>query len=96
MPDGAMAKDGVVTVEGKTYLFDDEGHMMSLPQGWSFVEGAWHYGMSNGTVKTGWLNEHGTWYYLDPKTGAMAQGWAQVDSTWYYLSLIHISEPTRL
>lgn len=85
-PDGAMAKDGVVTVDGKTYLFDGEGHMMSLPQGWSFAEGAWRYGVSDGTVKTGWLNEHGTWYYLDPKTGAMAQGWAQVDSAWYYFA----------
>lgn len=84
--DASMAKNEGVTIDGKTYLFDGEGHMMSLPQGWSFAEGAWRYGVSDGTVKTGWLNEHGTWYYLDPKTGAMAQGWAQVDSAWYYFA----------
>ena len=34
-------------------------------------------------MQTGWLNDHGTWYYLK-SSGAMATGWERVNGTWYY------------
>ena len=34
-------------------------------------------------MKTGWLKQGGSWYYLD-NSGAMKTGWFQVDGKWYY------------
>ena len=34
-------------------------------------------------MKTGWLKQGGTWYYLDG-SGAMKTGWFKVDGKWYY------------
>ena len=33
-------------------------------------------------MKTGWLKQGGSWYYLDG-SGAMKTGWFQVDGKWY-------------
>ncbi|CAI3192164.1 hypothetical protein CNEO2_1030010 [Clostridium neonatale] len=35
-------------------------------------------------MKTGWLNDNGTWYYLQ-SNGAMKTGWLNDNGTWYYL-----------
>ena len=35
-------------------------------------------------METGWLQDGGTWYYLN-SSGAMETGWAKVGGTWYYL-----------
>lgn len=48
--------------------------------------GVWNYINADGTKATGWLNLNGTWYYLDPATGAMKTGWVNVNGTWYYLN----------
>lgn len=40
----------------------------------------------NGMIMTGWFNDGGKWYYLDPKTTYMRTGWIQDGGTdWYYL-----------
>ena len=36
-------------------------------------------------MKTGWLNDNGTWYYLQ-SNGAMKTGWLNDNGTWYYLN----------
>ena len=40
---------------------------------------SWYYYSEQGIMKTGWLNEKGSWYYLDVKTdaaeGLMRYGW---------------------
>ena len=36
-------------------------------------------------MRTGWLNDNGTWYYLR-SSGEMAKGWYMVGSKWYYSS----------
>ena len=46
--------------------------------------GRWYYYQS-GTLAKGWKSVSGTWYYLDPNTGAMQTGWKKVASRWYYL-----------
>ena len=51
-------------------------------QGWYWDGKAWFYGKGATTVK-GWLNDNGTWYYLDPTTGAMKTGWQKIDNVWY-------------
>lgn len=35
-------------------------------------------------MKTGWLNQGGTWYYLAPGSGVMQTGWYWVGSKCYY------------
>ena len=47
-----------------------------MQTGWTFVDGHWNYFASSGAMKTGWVKDQETWYYLD-KDGIM-------------LSLIHI------
>lgn len=37
-------------------------------------------------MKTGWLREGSSWYYLDPSSGAMRVGWLRDGDSWYYLS----------
>ena len=37
------------------------------------------------TASDGWIQWNGTWYYLDPKSGAMQTGWKYVNGEWYYL-----------
>ena len=34
-------------------------------------------------MQTGWLNDDGTWYYLQ-ESGRRAYGWINLDA-WYYL-----------
>ena len=35
-------------------------------------------------MQTGWLQDGGTWYYLN-SSGAMETGWLQDGGKWYYL-----------
>ena len=37
-------------------------------------------------MATAWLKDGGSWYYLDPSSGAMATGWLQISGTWYHFS----------
>lgn len=36
-------------------------------------------------MQTGWLNDNGTWYYLQA-SGAMKTGWLNDNGTWYFLN----------
>ena len=33
---------------------------------------------------TGWYNDSGIWYYLNP-SGAMVKGWQKISGVWYYM-----------
>ena len=37
------------------------------------------------SLKTGWLYDDSTWYYLDPTTATMQKGWQYLGNKWYYL-----------
>ncbi|WP_394887215.1 N-acetylmuramoyl-L-alanine amidase family protein [Clostridium butyricum] len=47
------------------------------------ADGTWAF-YKDGAKATGWLNDKGTWYYLDA-AGTMKTGWVQAGS-WYYLN----------
>ena len=34
-------------------------------------------------MQTGWVQDNGTWYYLNG-SGAMQTGWFEVNGKWYY------------
>ncbi|WP_146955535.1 N-acetylmuramoyl-L-alanine amidase family protein, partial [Clostridium butyricum] len=47
------------------------------------ADGTWTF-YKDGAKATGWLNDKGTWYYLDA-AGTMKTGWVQAGA-WYYLN----------
>ena len=44
---------------------------------------AWCYLTPSGAMAIGWLHDGGSWYYLDPATGAMVTGSQQVNGVAY-------------
>ena len=57
-----------------------------LKPGWSKdADGTWHYGLSDGTAKTGWIKLKGVWYWLEPANGgAMVTGLYTVNGKDYH------------
>ena len=49
-------------------------------------ENYWTYHRPDGTIITGWAQDHGQWYYLDPQyNGQMCyNGWKRINGQWYY------------
>lgn len=41
---------------------------------------------ADGYMRTGWVLDGVSWYYLTPGTGQMATGWVKDGSHWYYLN----------
>lgn len=55
--------------------------------GWIIQGDSWYFLRSNGDVATGWVDDDGRWYYLDPQTaGRMVTGWADIDGRRYYFN----------
>lgn len=82
-PSGSRENDKLSQINGKTYLFDENGKMQT---GWKWHNGAYHFYEENGSQKTGWYEESGKWYYLTPENGEMAVGTAKVYGLTYYFN----------
>ena len=67
---GYMANGGSEYIDGKFYIFDNNGAMIEK-KGWVElknvnIDSSWFYGNGDGTVKTDyWLKENGKWYYFN-------------------------------
>ena len=90
----AWSSDGDVyttVAEGKKQTDEDAGvdtdkkdETPVVKAGWDKnADGTWAF-YKDGAKATGWLNDKGTWYYLDA-AGTMKTGWVQAGS-WYYLN----------
>ena len=83
--DGASyLKNGWFTINGSDYLFGPSGYMAT-----GFLkraDGQWVYANESGALVGGWVNDAGSWYYLDPTTKVMATGWVADGGSWYYLT----------
>ena len=55
------------------------------PSGWYKQDGKWRF-RKEGKDVTGWLQDKGSWYYLDPDGYMAANVWRQVEGWWYYLT----------
>lgn len=74
---GKMVTGGQKKIDGRTYLFDDDGIMQT---GWS-EDGIYYLG-TDGAVKTGWR-------YLEPAEGESTEEWQQESDDgmyWYYFA----------
>ncbi|WP_394884874.1 N-acetylmuramoyl-L-alanine amidase family protein [Clostridium butyricum] len=89
----AWADEDVYTTvsEGKKQTEADAGvdedkkdETTVVKAGWDKnADGTWAF-YKDGAKATGWLNDKGTWYYLDA-AGTMKTGWVQAGA-WYYLN----------
>ncbi|MGG7152321.1 N-acetylmuramoyl-L-alanine amidase family protein [Clostridium neonatale] len=64
--------------------WNTEGSSYSI--GWRFINNDWYHFAPSGYMSTGWINDNGTWYYLDKVSGDMKTGWLSDNGTWYYLN----------
>lgn len=93
---GNAVVNNTYTLMDKTYIFDNEGVMIT-ENGWICLnsynfntgrnENRWYWGLGDGTVKTkNWvLDANNKWYYFD-ETGLMKTGWIMDSGKWYYLN----------
>lgn len=81
--DGTYPKNEWYKIDGKWYLFNNEGYML---YGWQWSDGGnWYYlgDRNDGSMKTGWVLTGGKWYYFNDQ-GAMQVGWQDINNQWYY------------
>ena len=83
-PDGQPVSSEWAYVDGKTYLVDMNGVMLT---GWQRVNEKWYYLSSSGAMQTGWLLKEGKYYFLNAD-GTMAYGWVNSQGSWYYFDII--------
>ena len=79
--DGSYTASDWELVDGKWYLFDADGWMLT---GWQRKDGHWYLLGADGAMLTGWQRVDGKWYFLDD-SGAMATGWRMVGDKWYFM-----------
>ncbi len=82
--DGTQAKDGLLSIDGKTYYFSEEGIRQ---YGWQEIDGKWYYfgSKSKGYMyKNTWVREHGKRTYYLLSDGSRCQGWYSGKSTYYF------------
>ena len=86
-PSGYMMTGFVKRPSGEWMYVDSDG----VPVGGWVLDGVyggpyWYYlDPATKVMKTGWLADGGSWYYLTG-SGAMAIGWVRDGGSWYYLS----------
>ena len=51
---------------------------------WDSANSAWYYLDQNGYAVSGWVEDGGKTYYLDPNSNAMLTGHRYIDGNWYY------------
>ena len=79
--DGSYTAGDWELVDGRWYLFDADGWMLT---GWQRKDGHWYLLGADGAMLTGWQRVDGKWYFLDD-SGAMATGWRMVGDKWYFM-----------
>ncbi|WP_394238791.1 hypothetical protein [Niallia oryzisoli] len=72
---------GPQTIDGKVYLFDRDGALVTK-SGWIPFMNDWYYINGDGTLLNGWLSYNNQWYYL--LDGRMATGAQLINGQYYY------------
>ena len=80
--DDATVK-GLVSIDGKTYLFDEDGHLSG--EGWHTADGSRYMVSEDGSIVTSaWVEDEGRKVYLE-KDGTPASGWTDINGKRFYL-----------
>ena len=85
----SWARRGVIplSIVALTALFPLQGR--AEEQGatgkWVQTGETWVYLNERGEKKTGWIEDKGLRYYIDPVKGTLATGWVQMEGKWYFL-----------
>lgn len=77
---------------GASWVQDDNGLRYQYSDGtfappgwlWDSANSAWYYLDQNGYAVSGWVEDGGKTYYLDPNSNAMLTGHRYIDNKWYY------------
>lgn len=86
-PDGSYEKNAFSKINGKWYMFDASGKMLT---GWQQNQYGYTYYLNEaGDMHTGWIQWGGKWYYMNPTQdtyeGSMCRGWINVNGNIYYM-----------
>lgn len=80
---GGYARNGIVTIDGNKYCFNNDGWMIT---GWYASGNNWYYFIPGwGGAATGWHLIGSCWYHFN-SGGVMQTGWLNIDGTWYFLN----------
>lgn len=82
--DGTQAKGGLLSIDGKTYYFSEDGIRQ---YGWQKIDGKWYYfgSKSKGYMyKNTWVKENGKRTYYLLSDGSRCQGWYSGKNTYYF------------
>ena len=70
---GELVAGRMFAVNGKRYVASSSGRVYQ--NAWVYIDNGWYHTSSSGYVQTGWLEDKGEWYWLDPDMGGkMASG----------------------
>ena len=53
--------------------------------GWKQIEGKWYFFNDKGVSQKWWVQDNGTWYYLEGSGAMKANQWFEVDGKWYHV-----------
>ncbi|MBQ9743402.1 MAG: hypothetical protein IJV88_07105 [Ruminococcus sp.] len=80
---GNLSASWVMDDYGLKYQYSD-GTFAGAGWLWDSANSAWYYLDANGYAVSGWVEDNGKTYYLDPNTNAMLTGHRYIDNKWYY------------
>lgn len=79
---GNMLKDGLYVIDGKTYLFNENGYLVD---GWQSYDKRWYYfDEYNFAAVTGWNEIDSIVYYFGDDCALKTDCWVSHNNKWYY------------
>ena len=76
---------GVASVDGKYYLFGEDGALTDAVGFQKLADGSTVYVTKDASLATGWQQVDGIWYWLDSASGIRQTGWLWNNGSWYWL-----------
>lgn len=80
---GSYPADEICEIDGKKYLFDASGYMLT---GWQNFKGHTYSFDETGAMRTGWYLDGNVYYYLNEYSGEMTTGFQDVGNYTYYFN----------
>lgn len=83
-PETFEAKTGMADINGKKYLFNEDGVMQAYA-GTTVIDGKkYWFSLDDASLKTGWLRLGNMMLYFDPETYQAAVGLTEIEGSYYY------------